>query len=86
VLITHDMRLVAEWSERVLVLHEGQVLTEGPTRDVFTQPKMLARVSLAPPPITRLAQMLDRLGMRGDSLSVDEFCTEYVALTRSLLL
>jgi energy-coupling factor transport system ATP-binding protein len=84
VLITHDMRLVAEWSEWVLVLHEGRVLAEGLTRDVFTRPEMLKRVSLAPPPVTRLAQMLRPLGMRGDSLSVDEFCTEYQALTGGL--
>lgn len=83
VLITHDMRLVAEWSGWVLVLHEGRVLTEGLTRDVFTQPEMLERVSLSPPPVTRLAQRLSHLGMRGDNLSVDEFCAEYMALTGS---
>ncbi|MEA3345456.1 MAG: ABC transporter ATP-binding protein [Chloroflexota bacterium] len=80
-LITHDMRLVAERAEWVLVLHEGRLLTEGPPRQIFAQPKMLSRASLSPPPITRLAQRLRSFGMRGDSLTVEEFYREYRALT-----
>ena len=79
-LITHDMRLVAERAEWVLILHQGRLLAEGPPREVFAQPEMLARVSLSPPPITRLAQRLRPLGMRGDSLTVEEFFGEYMAL------
>lgn len=79
-LITHDMRLVAERSERVLVLHQGQLLTEGQPREIFAQPEVLARVALAPPPITRLAQRLCTLGMGGDSLTIEEFHKEYTAL------
>jgi len=79
-LITHDMRLVAERAEWVLVLHEGRLLTQGRPREIFVQPEMLARVSLAPPPITCLAQRLRPLGMAGDSLSIEEFYREYAAL------
>jgi energy-coupling factor transporter ATP-binding protein EcfA2 len=79
-LITHDMRLVAERSEWVLILHQGRLLTEGLPRKIFAQPEVLARVSLAPPPVTRLAQRLHPLGMRGDSLTIEEFYGEYRAL------
>lgn len=79
-LITHDMRLVAERAEWVLILHRGRLLTEGPPQHLFAQPEMLAHASLSPPPITRLAQLLHPLGMRGDSLTVEEFLGEYMAL------
>jgi len=79
-LITHDMRLVAERAEWVLILHQGRLLTEGPPRELFAQPEMLARASLSPAPITRLAQRLRPRGMRGDSLTVEEFYREYTTL------
>jgi len=84
-LITHDMRLVAERSEWLLVLHQGRLLTEGRPREIFIQPEVLKRVSLAPPPITRLAQRLRPLGMRGDSLTIEEFYGEYTALRERAL-
>ena len=79
-LITHDMRLVAERAEWVLVLHQGRLLAEGPPRQLFTRLEMLASASLSPPPITRLAQRLCPLGMQGDSLTVEEFYREYTTL------
>jgi energy-coupling factor transport system ATP-binding protein len=84
-LITHDMRLVAERSEFVLVLHQGGLLAEGRPREIFVQPEVLARVSLAPPPITRLAQRLHPLGMGGDSLTIEEFYAEYTGLKERAL-
>lgn len=84
-LITHDMRLVAEWAERVLVLHQGQLLIEGSPQEIFVQPEMLKRISLSPPPIARLSQRLCHLGMRGDSLTVGDFYEEYTRIrTRTL--
>ena len=79
-LITHDMRLVAERAEWVLVLHQGRMLAEGTPREILARPEMLGRVSLRPPPITRLAQRLRYLGMRGDSLTVEDFYEEYTVL------
>jgi len=78
--ITHDMRLVAEWAQWVLVLHRGRLWIEGPPREIFAQPEMLAGASLNPPPVTRLSQRLRHLGTRGDSLTVEEFYEEYTAL------
>lgn len=78
--ITHDMRLVAERAERVLVLHRGELSLDASPRQVFAQPELMARISLAPPPVTRLSQKLRHLGIKGDHLTVEEFYREYVAL------
>jgi len=80
ILITHDMKLVAEFARRVLVLNDGQVLAYGPTRQVFQQEALLRRAFLAPPPITALARRMHRHGLRGNCLTVQEFYQEYIAL------
>jgi len=36
--ITHDMRVAAEVCHRVMVMRQGRVVEEGPTRDIFTTP------------------------------------------------
>jgi energy-coupling factor transport system ATP-binding protein len=79
-LITHDMRLIAERAASVLLLHEGRMVAAGPTRELFAQPELLDRASISPPPITELSQRFRPAGMRGDSLTVDAFVQEFEAL------
>ncbi|GAB5374643.1 MAG: ABC transporter ATP-binding protein [Acuticoccus sp.] len=38
-LITHDMGVVAEMADRVIVMYCGQKIEEGPVRDVFANPR-----------------------------------------------
>ncbi len=80
VFITHDMKLVAEFSERTLVLNAGQVLDCDTTRNVFERKERLERAFIAPPQITALSQRMAPYGMRGDSLTVREFYEEYSAI------
>lgn len=37
--ITHDLGLVAGWADRVVVMHEGRVVEEGPVAAVFAAPQ-----------------------------------------------
>ena len=39
VLVSHDLSVVRHMTERVLVMRAGQVVEEGPTRDLFGQPR-----------------------------------------------
>ena len=82
VLVTHDMALVARCAERIVVLHEGQIIGDGPPGVVFHDEELLARASLAPPPVVALARALRAAGFRGDGLTVEAFCDEYAALAR----
>ncbi len=79
-LVTHDMALVARCAARLVVLHEGQVIADGPPAAVFQDQDVLARASLLPPPVLALARALRDHGLAGDSLTVEAFCDEYVAL------
>ena len=58
VMATHDMSVVAEYSTRVLVLHQGGSWMDGAPGEVFAQPDRLAEAHVLPPQITRLAQAL----------------------------
>jgi energy-coupling factor transporter ATP-binding protein EcfA2 len=76
ILVTHDMALVAECAERVVVLSQGQVLADGPPAKIFRQADLLARTSLSPPPTVVLAQALS---FPDPALTIEAFCDDYVA-------
>ena len=37
--ITHDLAVVAETCERVLIMYAGQIVESGPVQEVFTRPR-----------------------------------------------
>ena len=80
VLVTHDMALVARCAERMVVLHEGQIAADGPPGTIFQNEDLLARASLALPPVVALAQALRAHGFQGEGLTVEAFCDEYAVL------
>lgn len=74
IIITHDMQIVAEFAQRTVVMAQGRVLADGPTRQVLTDQPMLAQAFIQAPQITRLAQRLNgRFQMPRDILTVKEF-------------
>lgn len=58
IIITHDMNLVAKYCKRVLVLHEGRILLDGPTRWVFSRKDILKKAFVQPPQIAQLASKI----------------------------
>lgn len=72
-LITHDLRLVAEAVQRVVVLHQGRVALDGATPDVLANAEVLATVGLRPPPVVRLSALLAPCGFPHPTLTVEQF-------------
>jgi len=72
VMVTHDMDLIAEYTERLIVLGNAKVLLDGPTADVFQQVETLAKTYIRPPQVTQLAHRLAAYGVPGDVLVVGE--------------
>ena len=67
----HDMTIimatdkggqVARFCDRVLVLHEGELLRDGTPREIFADQALLDRVMIRSPQVSRLATYLDRQG------------------------
>jgi energy-coupling factor transport system ATP-binding protein len=72
IIIAHDMRMVADYAKRTVVMYEGNILLDSPTNECFTQIENLEKAFLRPPQITRLAQKLKDYGIPPDVLSVEE--------------
>jgi energy-coupling factor transport system ATP-binding protein len=60
ILITHDMRLVAEMAQRIIILNRGQVVADGSSHDIFSDEALLHDNFLEAPQITRLSRLLGR--------------------------
>lgn len=72
VVATHDMHLVAEWADRVIVLDQGTVLADTDPATLFAAPDVLAKARLVPPQVAQLGRAL---GLDPVPLSIDEFVT-----------
>jgi energy-coupling factor transporter ATP-binding protein EcfA2 len=58
IFITHEMDLVAQFARRVVVMHAGNILSEGPPMRVFSELPLLRQASLSQPDIYSLAVRL----------------------------
>jgi energy-coupling factor transport system ATP-binding protein len=72
--ITHDIDFCAENFERVIALANGQILLDGPAREVFGQEEILATTFVEPPQLTRLGK---RLGLPETVRNQEEFLQAY---------
>jgi energy-coupling factor transport system ATP-binding protein len=59
IMVTHDMRLVAEYADTVVVMANGESVFQGCPRDLFQRPDVLAAASLDQPPIWKIGQRAD---------------------------
>ncbi len=59
-MITHDVRLVADWADRALVLHEGILRFDGTPAELFARSALLDEAGLIPPPVQALSTELAR--------------------------
>ena len=76
IMITHDMRVVAEYADQVAVMSDGKIVCAGTPREIFGRRiEELKKLSLIPPQITVLANELNKIHsyIPKDILSIDEF-------------
>ena len=66
ILVSHDVELVAEYAERVVLLSEGKIVVDGNKHDV------LSRALLFSPQINRLVQAFEKYGVPDNILTVKE--------------
>lgn len=75
IMISHDMDYVAENSDRVVVMSQGEVIADGTPKEIFLNKPVLDRAMIAPPQITSLDIFLDGKGEA--ALSVSDFVRKY---------
>jgi len=59
------MELAAEFATRAVVMKDGSILLDGPTRCVFAEETRLSEASLRPSPLVRLSNWLGTRALTG---------------------
>ncbi len=74
VLVSHDMAEVAALADWLCVLHQGNLVMQGPPRRVFANSDRLHKCGLAAPPLSELLALLRQQGMAipPETLTLDE--------------
>jgi len=72
IVVTHDMPLVAETADKVLVMFDGEIISEGPPKRIFIDDHIMEKTNLMPPQITQLAQTYNGKKIPKDVLTVEE--------------
>ncbi|MFF2088914.1 ABC transporter ATP-binding protein [Paenibacillus sp. NPDC058174] len=70
ILLTHDMRVVADYVPRTIVMSGGQIQWDEPTRNIFAKKEELHRHQITLPPVVELSYSL---GWPIPSLTSEEF-------------
>jgi len=76
VIITHDMRFVAETVNRVVLVSNGEILMDGSTREVLNAFDVLKKAAIKPPQIVQLASELRKKGIDINALTIEEALQE----------
>lgn len=88
IMVCHDMEVVADFAERVIVMTGGKVIDQGPTFQVMRNPETMRAADLIPAQITdismRLAEQLPSLASDAlaDANIVDEMVAALEAASR----
>jgi len=72
-IISHDMDFVSENVDRIILMRDGDIILDAPTRLFFAQTDVLEQSGIIPPQITRLGKAL---GQSSLPLTVDEFLAD----------
>lgn len=79
ILVSHSMEDVAQYAERVIAMHQGRVVLDGPTHEVFSHREELEAIGLDVPEVQAFAESL---GIHG-AITVEEVCREILKRSRS---
>ena len=72
---THDMQLVSEWAERIIVLYQGRVVADGSRNEIFGNKEVVEKVGIRPPEIFTMGKVLHEDAF---CYTVDEFLQSFV--------
>ena len=74
VIATHDMQLVCEWAERIVVLCGGRVAADGSRDEIFGDRALIEQVGIRPPEIFTMGQAMDPAAL---CYTIDDFLRRF---------
>ena len=88
IMVCHDMEVVADFAERIIVMTGGKVIDEGPTFEVLRRSESMERADLIPPQITDIALRLveEMPQLAGSALAEANTVEEMVAVIEAMVM
>ena len=71
---THDMQLVSEWAERIVVLYQGNIIADGSRNEIFGNKDVVDKVGIRPPEIFSMGKALNE---KAFCYTVEEFLQSF---------
>ena len=57
---THDMQLVCDWADRILVMENGTIIADGSREEIFGNEYIKTKTGIKPPEIVEMCKLLNR--------------------------
>ena len=70
VIVEHEVEVIADYADRVIVLDQGQIVNSGNVKEIFSDIDSLDRVGIRPPQVTAIASGLEKRGYNFKNLPV----------------
>ena len=82
ILVSHNMDDIALLADRIIALKDGEIVADGPPKEIFTNREHIKEIGLDLPEATKLTDMLIERGINlpKDIISMDELRDQLIAL------
>ncbi len=80
VIATHDMQLVCEWADRIIVLSEGKVAADGGRDEIFSNQEVVKKAGIRPPEIFSMGKALCPEAL---CYTIDDFLNQFERRTNA---
>lgn len=78
IMVTHDMELVALYAKRVIVVQNGTIIEDGPTKEILSREESLAQSNLTPPQAYLLAKRFHKHGFFKEAFTAEDMYDEII--------
>lgn len=77
-LVEHEIELLAQYANRILVIHKGEILLDGTPQEIFSQREAFERIGMEIPQVTQIAECVrSEYGLWTDMalpITMDDLC------------
>lgn len=79
VISSHDVEMITEFADKIFVIHDGRIINQGTTEEVFANHKILKEAHLRPPKSSEILHRLQKQGLDVEmKLTPKEACDEII--------
>lgn len=77
IVITHDMKFVAQVAKRTILMANGEIIGDASTQDILLNINLLEKAAIKPTQITQLCIELKKFGFELNALTIEEALRDF---------